>query len=170
MRVLSFIPAFVLAAASFVAAAPSSVPAVPSTTPSSPAGTSCVPSGGDDSALQPVISIIANATAYIGPLGDQLSMFSLVIFHSTLFIRFVDGMQSGDSCNSDDVSPIVIQITAIVELCVSQLQAALPVDCSGLDLTNLCATIYAILSVSDFSPCFILPLNLTLNFSSSFQF
>ncbi|KAF9218480.1 hypothetical protein BS17DRAFT_550589 [Gyrodon lividus] len=68
MRVLSFIPAFLLAAASFVAAAPApnSGAAVPS----------CVPAGagsgsGNDAALQPIISIIANATTYIQPLSVQ---------------------------------------------------------------------------------------------------
>lgn len=69
MRVLSFIPAFLLAAASFVAAAPAAA--------SIRAVSSCVPStgtlGGDDTALQPIISIIANATSQIQPLSDQLS-------------------------------------------------------------------------------------------------
>ena len=70
MRVLSFIPAFLLAAASFVAAAPT------------PADTSCVAaptSSGDDSALQPVISIITTATTAIQPLSNQLCTFVFVL-------------------------------------------------------------------------------------------
>lgn len=70
MRVLSFIPAFVLAAASFVAAAPTSsavsIPSVPSVP-------SCVTGGsGNDGALQPIISIIANATVELQGLSGQL--------------------------------------------------------------------------------------------------
>ncbi|KAF8838324.1 hypothetical protein BDN67DRAFT_971749 [Paxillus ammoniavirescens] len=124
MRVLSFIPAFILAAASFVAAAP--------TTPSSVGAPSCGPSGssnGNDVALQPIITIIANATAHIQPLSTQLSGLS------------------GDSCTPDSVSGIVIQITAVVSTCVAQLQAAAEVDLTGLDLTSLCATIYALLTL-----------------------
>ena len=72
MRALSFIPAFLFAAASFVAAAPASIPV----------DTSCVsnPTGGSgsDAALQPVIAIINNATNYIQPLSDQLCMLSFV--------------------------------------------------------------------------------------------
>jgi hypothetical protein len=66
MRVLSFIPAFLLAAASFVAAAPASG------TPSDVA--SCPSNSGNDAPLQPVITIIANATTYIQPLSGQLGM------------------------------------------------------------------------------------------------
>ncbi|KAF9235952.1 hypothetical protein BU15DRAFT_77449 [Melanogaster broomeanus] len=129
MRVLSFIPAFLLAAASFVAAAPSAA---------TPSGSvpSCVPSGtgsgsGNDAALQPIISIIANATAYIQPLNTQLT-----------------GLQGqGSSCSPDDVSGIVIQITAVISTCVAQLQAAAKVDLTGLDLDSLCVAIYAHLSL-----------------------
>lgn len=63
MRVLSLIPAFLLAVTSFVAAAPTSTPSTPA----------CVPStGGDDSSLQPIISIIVNATAVIQGFSDEL--------------------------------------------------------------------------------------------------
>ncbi|KAG8221631.1 hypothetical protein J3R82DRAFT_1909 [Butyriboletus roseoflavus] len=127
MRVLSFIPAILLAAAGFVTAAPASAPA----------DTSCVsnPSGGNgngngnDAALQPVISIIANATTYIQPLSGQLA-----------------GLK-GDSCTPDAVSGVLIQINAVVSTCVAQLQAAATVDLTGLDLTNLCVTIYGLLSL-----------------------
>ncbi|KAH0826052.1 hypothetical protein J3R83DRAFT_7337 [Lanmaoa asiatica] len=122
MRVLSFIPAFLLAAASFVVAAPSPAPA----------DTSCVsPAGGNgnDAVLQPVISIIANATTYIQPLSGQLT-----------------GLK-GDSCTPDAVSGVVIQINAVVSTCVAQLQAAAEVDLTGLDLTSLCATIYGLLTL-----------------------
>ncbi|KIK94121.1 hypothetical protein PAXRUDRAFT_143558 [Paxillus rubicundulus Ve08.2h10] len=121
MRVLSFIPAFLLAAASFVAAAPTA----PSGAPSCTSGTG----SGNDAALQPIITIIANATAHIQPLSAQLSGLS------------------GDSCTPDAVSGIVVQITAVVSTCVTQLQAAAEVDLTGLDLTSLCATIYGLLTL-----------------------
>lgn len=74
MRVLSFIPAILLAAAGFVAAVPTAVPA----------STSCVsnPTGGNgnDAALQPAIAIITNTTISIQPLSDQLGMFSVSNF------------------------------------------------------------------------------------------
>jgi len=70
MRVLSFIPAFVLAAASFVAAAPTN----------SPVDTSCItPGGGNDAPVQPVIVILNNATTYIQPYSGQLSRYSLLV-------------------------------------------------------------------------------------------
>ncbi|KAF8838317.1 hypothetical protein BDN67DRAFT_100835 [Paxillus ammoniavirescens] len=122
MRVLSFIPAFLLAAASFVAAAPAS----PSDVPSCPSNTG---GSGNDAALQPVITIIANATTYIQPLSGELANLK------------------GDSCTPDAVSDIVVQITAIVSTCVVQLQAAAKVDLTGLDLTGLCATIYGLLTL-----------------------
>lgn len=72
MRVLSFIPAILLAAAGFVAAAP---------TTSTSAVTSCIPAvPGSDATLQPYITIIQNATAQIQPLSGQLSMFVTVLF------------------------------------------------------------------------------------------
>ncbi|KAH0826398.1 hypothetical protein J3R83DRAFT_5368 [Lanmaoa asiatica] len=121
MRVLSFIPAFLLAAASFVAAAPAASPrdAVPS----------CVPSaGGNDAALQPIISIIVNATSQIQPLSDKLT-----------------SCQGSGTPDVDTVSDIVVQITEIISNTVDDLKAAVKVDLSGLDLTNLCSTIYALL-------------------------
>ena len=69
MRVLSFIPAVLLAVTSFVAAVPVASPGASDTVP-----TTCG-STGNDAALQPIISIIANATTQIQPLCDQLSMF-----------------------------------------------------------------------------------------------
>ncbi|KAF9218488.1 hypothetical protein BS17DRAFT_770684 [Gyrodon lividus] len=124
MRVLSFIPAFLLAAASFVAAAPAS--GTPADVPSCASPTD---GNGNDAALQPVISIIANATSYIQPLSGQLANLQ------------------GDSCTPDAVSGIVVQITAVVSTCVLQLQAAAKVDLNGLDLTSLCATIYGLLTL-----------------------
>jgi hypothetical protein len=56
---------------------------------------------------------------------------------------------SGDSCTPDAVSDIVVQITAVVSTCVVQLQAAAKVDLTVVDLTSLCATIYALLTVSN---------------------
>ncbi|KAF9235944.1 hypothetical protein BU15DRAFT_77444 [Melanogaster broomeanus] len=126
MRVLSFIPAFLLAAAGFVVAAPASG------TPSAGAP-SCVssPTGGNanDTDLQPVISIIANATSYIQPLSVQLANLK------------------GDSCTPDAVSGIVVQITDVVSTCVVQLQAAASVDLTGLDLAHFCATVYGLLTM-----------------------
>ncbi|KAN0082734.1 hypothetical protein V8E55_008529 [Tylopilus felleus] len=123
MRVLSFIPAFLFAAASFVAAAPASIPV----------DTSCVsnPTGGSgsDAALQPVIAIINNATNYIQPLSDQLSALN------------------GDSCTPSAVSGIVVQIDAVVSTCVTQLKAAAKVELTGLNLSNLCVAIYALLQL-----------------------
>ncbi|KAI9570944.1 hypothetical protein HD554DRAFT_2080009 [Boletus coccyginus] len=121
MRVLSFIPAFVLAAASFVAAAPTN----------SPVDTSClIPTGtGNDAPVQPVIVILNNATTFIQPYSGQLS-----------------GLQ-GDACTPDAVSDILVEVTAIVSTCVSQIQALGDIDCTGLDLTNLCAAIFALLNL-----------------------
>lgn len=84
MRVLSFIPAFLLAAASFVVAAPSPTPA----------DTSCVSStggNGNDAPVQPVISIIANATTYIQPLSAQLCTFLLVVSLSSVVHKMCSG-------------------------------------------------------------------------------
>lgn len=58
----------------------------------------------------------------------------------------------GDSCTSDAVSSVLVQIDAVVSTCVAQLQATAQVDLSDLDLTNLCVTIYGLLSVSDLNP------------------
>ncbi|KIK97903.1 hypothetical protein PAXRUDRAFT_824447, partial [Paxillus rubicundulus Ve08.2h10] len=129
MRVLSFIPAFLLAAASFVAAAPTSD--TPSADVPSCSSNTAHPTGGNgnDAPLQPVITIIANATTYIQPLSGQLANLQ------------------GDSCTPDAVSDIVVQITAIVSTCVAQLQAAAKVDLTGLDLTGLCGTIYGLLTL-----------------------
>ncbi|KAF8123010.1 hypothetical protein EV363DRAFT_1358258 [Boletus edulis] len=124
MRVLSFIPAFLLATASFVASAPTN-----------PVDTSCVsaPGGGsgsgNDAALQPVISIIANATTQIQPLSGQLTALK------------------GDSCTPEAVADIVVQITAVVSFCVTQIQATAKVDFTGLDFGRLCVAIYANLTV-----------------------
>ncbi|KIJ64082.1 hypothetical protein HYDPIDRAFT_168159 [Hydnomerulius pinastri MD-312] len=129
MRVLSFIPALLLTAASFVAAAPTT--GTPSTDVSScvPAGTPPSSGSGNDAALQPIISIIANATAHITPLSGQLT-----------------GLKGSD-CTPDNVQGIVVQITAVVSTCVTQLHAAVEVDLTGLDLSNLCITIYGLLTL-----------------------
>jgi len=75
MRVLFFIPAF-LVASGFVAAVPVASPG-----PSDAMPHSCLGSGGDnDAALQPIISIIANATIVLQPLSDQLSTFTAFVF------------------------------------------------------------------------------------------
>ncbi|KIJ64092.1 hypothetical protein HYDPIDRAFT_188193, partial [Hydnomerulius pinastri MD-312] len=133
MRVLSFIPALLLTAASFVAAAPTAG------SPSTDAAAACVPAGapgnpasgnGNDAALQPIISIIANATTYITPLSGQLT-----------------DLKGGNGCTPDAVVDIVVQITAVVSTCATQLGAAVTVDLNGLDLTSLCATIYGLLSL-----------------------
>lgn len=76
MRVLFFIPAFLLAVASFVVAAPAPTPA--DTAVSYPVGT------GNDPSLQPVMTIITNTTDHIRGLSVQLSMFSFPIFLSNV--------------------------------------------------------------------------------------
>ncbi|KAF8548626.1 hypothetical protein OG21DRAFT_1500909 [Imleria badia] len=121
MRVLSFIPAFLLAAASFVVAAPASTPVDAAV--SYPTGT------GNDAALQPVITIIANTTDHVQGLNVQLTNLK------------------GDSCTPDAVSAIVVQINAVVSTCVTQLQATAKVDLTGLDLTNLYVAIYGLLGL-----------------------
>lgn len=75
MRVLSFIPAFLLAAASFVAAAPASVP--DTTCVSNPTG-----GNGNDAPVQPVIAIITSATNNMQPLSDKLCTFSFDVVFS----------------------------------------------------------------------------------------
>ena len=74
MRVLSFIPAFLLAVTSFVAAAP--VAGTSDVVPTTCSGGS----GGSDASLQPIITIIASATTQIQPLNDQLSAFVAAVF------------------------------------------------------------------------------------------
>ncbi|KAG9311176.1 hypothetical protein JVU11DRAFT_8245 [Chiua virens] len=134
MRVLSFVPAFLLAAASFVAAAPTVTSSSPVSTPS------CVPAGtGNDAPLQPIISIIANATAEIQPLCDQLSTFG----HSSDARREASIQQGSGTPNADDVSVVVVKITAAVSTCVSQLNAAVK-----LVLTVLNALVAIILTLA----------------------
>ena len=70
MRLLSFVPAFLLAAASFVVAAPNTSGAV-GTSPSPSTG------GGSDACLQDVITILADTTDAIKPLNVKLSTFQL---------------------------------------------------------------------------------------------
>jgi hypothetical protein len=123
MRVLSFIPAFLLAVTSFVAAVPTASPGATDAAPTTCGGT------GNDAALQPIISIIANATTHIQPLCDQLSSANT------------------GTPDVDTVCGIVTQIDVVVSFCVEQLQAAATVDLSGLDLTNLCSTISALLAL-----------------------
>lgn len=77
---------------------------------------------------------------------------------------------SGDSCTPDAVSSIVVQINAAVSTGITQLQAIGKVDLTGLDLTNLCATIYGLLTASGLNPSFILLLNLLFNYSLSSRF
>jgi len=136
MRVLSFIPAFILAASGFVAAVPGPSDAMPSCTI------------GHDTSLQPIIDIIANATTVIQPLSDQLGTFIAPVFQ-----RFTDKHYPA-SCNistpdDDTVSGIVVQIDAVVSTTVAQLKAAAKAELYRLDLTNLCSTIYALLTVSN---------------------
>lgn len=154
MRVLSFIPAFLLAAASFVVAAPTATPSVPAT-PSAPVP-SCAPSvpssGGsgssDNSSLQAYIDILTKATTQIQPLSDQLctSIVGVVRCYSD---------NPAASCKEgtpdvDTVSGICVQITAVVTDTVTQLKATAQVDLTGLDLTSVCSAIYALLAVSTF--------------------
>lgn len=96
MRVLSFIPAFLFAAASLVAAAPASAPADTSCVSNPSGGNGNGASGnGNDAALQPVISIIANATTYIQPLSGQLGMFFFLSFSFRFSFNAAHPMYSG---------------------------------------------------------------------------
>ena len=77
---------------------------------------------------------------------------------------------NGDSCIPSAVSGIVVQIDAVVSTCVTQLKAAAKVELTGLNLSNLCVAIYALLQVRDINSSFVLSLNLSLHFSSSSRF
>ena len=78
MRVLSFIPALLLAATSFVAASPVGV-STGGNGVSLGASTRSVDTTSDVPALQPYELPLTNATKYLEPLNDQLSMFIVPI-------------------------------------------------------------------------------------------
>lgn len=59
------------------------------------------------------------------------------------------------SCTSDAITSIVVDITAVVDTCITQLQAAVQVDITGLDLTDICVAISALVQVMDLYPSLV---------------
>ena len=73
-----------------------------------------------------------------------------------MLIGCIAGMQNDpSSCTSDAITSIVVDITAVVDTCITQLQAAVQVDITGLDLTDICVAISALVQVMDLYPSLV---------------
>ncbi|KAF8414822.1 hypothetical protein L210DRAFT_76811 [Boletus edulis BED1] len=125
MRVLSFIPAVLLAAAGLVAAAPSAsnngVALFARTSDVS------APTGNIPQSAQPVVDAATKATSQIKPLNDKLETYK-------------------SNPDADQVGAVVTQITAVIKVAVSEL-AVVKID-AGVDLTGVLAVVLVLVAVS----------------------
>ncbi|KAG6371493.1 hypothetical protein JVT61DRAFT_9531 [Boletus reticuloceps] len=123
MRVLSFIPALLLAAAGFVAAAPSASNngvALFARTPDV-----STPTGNIPPSAQPAVDAANKATSQIKPLNDKLDSYK-------------------SNPNADEVAGVVTEITAVIKVAVGEL-AVVKID-AGVDLTGVLAVVLALVA------------------------